>query len=164
MKVLGVDPGLSVTGYGLVEIKDGQPTLTEAGVVRMPRQAAIEVRLASLYDGLNDIIQEYRPDIMAIEEVYIKGDRPETGLKMGHARGVLFLAAAKKGIPVVSYQATGVKKALTGNGRASKEQVQAMVKVILGLDSLPGPADVSDALAVALCYCNKIAHMGRDDL
>ncbi len=130
----------------------------------MPRQAAIETRLASLYDGLNDIIQEYRPDIMAIEEVYIKGDRPETGLKMGHARGVLFLAAAKKGIPVVSYQATGVKKALTGNGRASKEQVQAMVKVILGLDSLPGPADVSDALAVALCYCNKIAHMGRDDL
>jgi crossover junction endodeoxyribonuclease RuvC len=164
LKVLGVDPGLSVTGYGLLEIKNGQPTLAEAGVVRTPRQAAIEARLASLYNGLTEIIQEYSPDVLAIEEVYIKGARPETGLKMGHARGVLFLAAAKRGVPVVSYQATGVKKALTGNGRASKEQVQAMVKIILGLDSLPQPVDVSDALAVALCYCNKLAHTGRNDL
>ena len=164
MRILGVDPGLRVTGYGLLEIKEGQPFLAEAGVVRVASPAPLEVRLASLYDGLKEILEEHRPQIVAIEEVYSKYGQVSVGLKMGHARGALFLAAAKSGVPVVSYSATRVKKSLTGNGRASKEQVQRMVKAELNLAGLPHPADVADALAVALCHYQTLAYQRNDDL
>ena len=162
MRILGVDPGLAITGYGLVEIKEGQPLLLEAGVVKTRRGDAVETRLATLYEGLKEIMEEHRPDTVVIEEVYFEWGRPGAGIKIGHARGVLFLAAAKSGLPVISYAATRIKKALTGNGRASKEQVQRMTMARLRLENLPGPKDVSDALAAALCHCNAslvISHL-----
>lgn len=162
LRILGVDPGLAITGYGLVEVEEGQPLLLEAGVLRTRRGDPIETRLATLYDGLREIMEEHGPDTVVIEEVYSKFGRPGVGIKIGHARGVLFLAAAKLGLPVVSYSATRIKKALTGNGRASKEQVSRMAKARLRLKELPGPKDVSDALAAALCHCNAsivISHL-----
>lgn len=148
----------------MLEIKGGRPFLAEAGVVKAASQAGLEARLASLYDGLKEILEEYCPQVVAMEEIYSKYGQVSTGLRMGHARGALFLAAAKSGVPVVSYSATRVKKSLTGNGRASKEQVQRMVKAELQLASLPQPADVADALAVALCHYQTLAYQRSHDL
>lgn len=161
MKVLGVDPGLSITGYGLVEIKMGEPSLAEAGLIRLRRGEPVERRLSELYDGAREIMRELSPDVVVVEEVHSQYSRPATAIMMGHARGVLFLAAAKSGIPVVGYSAAHIKKAVTGNGRASKGQVQRMVRARLKLSDPHLPEDVSDALAVALCHCNALLNGGR---
>ncbi len=157
MKILGVDPGLSITGYGLVEVEEGEkPCLAEAGVIRLRGREAIQVRLSQLYDGAREIIEELLPNVVAVEEVFSKHGMPATAIIMGHARGVLLLAAAQSGLPVVSYSAARIKKALTGNGRASKGQVQRMVQVRLGLEGPPEPPDVADALAVAMCHIDMM--------
>jgi len=109
-------------------------------------------RLLSLYNGLVEVIEQYRPDVMAAEQLYAHYEHPRTAILMAHARGVIFLAAAQKGVPVTSYNATRIKKTVTGNGHASKEQVQRTVQRELGLAALPEPPDVADALAAALCH------------
>jgi len=126
--------------------------------VRSDSADSLADRVRTIYLQLRDIIREFEPDVLAVEELYSHYKHPVTSILMGHARGVLFLAAAEAGLPVESYAATRVKKALTGSGRASKEQVQRMVQSTLGLAELPEPADVSDALAVALCHANVLMH------
>jgi crossover junction endodeoxyribonuclease RuvC len=151
-RILGIDPGLNVTGYGVVEVRRGGLTLCEAGVVRGKTTGSLALRLAEIHAGLNDVIVSLAPTTMAIEQLYSHYKHPRTAILMGHARGVICLAAAQAGVGVVHYSATQIKKVLTGNGRAPKIQMQNAIRRELGLAKVPEPADVADALAVALCH------------
>ena len=152
MRVLGIDPGLNTTGYGVLDYATAGPQLCEAGVVRGKDRGEIAERLDKLHDGVVDVISSLNPTVMAIEELYSHYERPRTAILMGHARGVICLAAAQRSIPVVHYSATQIKKVLTGNGRAPKSQMQLAVQRELTLDDPPEPHDVADALAIALCH------------
>lgn len=152
MRILGIDPGLNTTGYGVVERDGSRPRLCEAGVVRGRTRGSITARIEEIHHGVAEVIESLKPDAMAIEELYSHYARPRTAILMGHARGVICLAAAQAGIPVVHYSATQVKKITTGSGRASKAQVQLAVQHELGLTAPPEPPDVADALAIALCH------------
>lgn len=151
-RILGIDPGLNITGYGVLAIDDGRISLVEAGVVRSVRSQDFGRRLASIHDGLEEVIESLTPDCVGLEELYSHYERPKTAIIMGHARGVICLAAAKHQLPVCNYAATQVKKILTGNGRAPKSQVQIAVTRHLNLSESPEPPDVADALAIALCH------------
>jgi crossover junction endodeoxyribonuclease RuvC len=151
-RILGVDPGLNVTGYGILELHDGRLSLCEAGVVRGGDRGPISSRVAAIHAGVAEVIATFRPSVMAIEELYSHYGRPRTAILMGHARGVICLAAAQAHVPVVHYSATQIKKILTGSGRAPKSQVQRAIQRELGLAAMPEPADVADALAIALCH------------
>lgn len=151
-RVLGIDPGLNTTGYGVLELAVGGPKLCEAGIVRGRDRRSLTARVAELFEGIVDVIDQLKPCAMALEQLYSHYQRPRTAILMGHARGVICLAAARAGVPVTSYSATQVKKALTGNGRAKKDQMQRAVQQELKLKQLPEPPDVADALAIALCH------------
>jgi crossover junction endodeoxyribonuclease RuvC len=157
MRVLGIDPGLQVTGYGVLQARGARLQVVEAGVVRTDERQPLAERIRKLHGAIAGLVAELKPDAIAVEELYSHYRHPATAILMGHARGVVFLAAAEAGVPVVSYAATRIKKSLTGEGRASKEQMQRMVQSALHLRALPQPADVADALAVALCHCNVVA-------
>jgi crossover junction endodeoxyribonuclease RuvC len=161
-RVLGVDPGLGVTGYAVIEATAGKPRVCEAGVIRTiegKSRSELGARLSTLFSGLVDVVEQYRPRVMAVEELYAHYAHPRTAILMGHARGVILLAAAERGLPIVGYNATRIKKTVTGYGRASKDQVQRTVQRELGLAQPPDPPDVADALAVALChfYAQKLS-------
>jgi crossover junction endodeoxyribonuclease RuvC len=149
--ILGVDPGLNTTGYGVIDFAAGKVRLLEAGVVRS-RSGGLAQKVKEIYDGIREVIEAFHPEVLAVEQLYTHYDRPTTAILMGHARGCICLAAAQSGIEVSSYAATKIKKILTGSGRATKDQVQRAVKLELGLSTYPDPPDVADALAVALCH------------
>ena len=154
-RILGIDPGLNITGYGVLERGEKNPKLPrviEAGVVRGKTKQSLEQRLAEIHDGVAEVIASLKPAVMALEQLYSHVAHPRTSILMGHARGVICLAAAEAGIPVVHYPATQIKRILTGNGRASKGQMQMAIQRELRLDELPDPPDVADALAVAVCH------------
>lgn len=152
MRILGVDPGLNITGYGVVDVVDRQPRLVEAGVVKGKPRGSLAERVKEIHDGVAEVIGSLRPEFLALEKLYLHYDRPTTAILMGHARGVICLAAAQANIPVSDYAATQVKKTLTGNGRAPKSQMQLAIQRELSLATLPEPPDVADALAIALCH------------
>ena len=158
MKILGIDPGLQRTGYGLLDVAAPgvPPRLVEAGVIRTQRDDALADRLVELYTGLAAVIDEFRPDAAAVEALYAHYKHPRTAILMGHARGIVFLAAAEAAVPVASYNATKVKKSLVGSGHASKSQMQRAIQAAFGLPQPPEPADVADALAVALCHAHRV--------
>ena len=151
-RILGVDPGLNITGYGVLEVVDGRLRLYEAGVVRGKSRGSLTKRLVEIHEGVAEVIASLKPGVMALEELYSHYGRPRTAILMGHARGVICLAAAQAGIPVVHYSATQIKRILTGNGRAPKPQMQQAIQRELGLAAAPEPPDVADALAAALCH------------
>jgi crossover junction endodeoxyribonuclease RuvC len=157
LRVVGIDPGLNITGYGIVEGEGNSFSLVEAGFVSTNKDDPMSERVRSIYDDVRSVIEEADADCVAIEELYSHYAHPRTAILMGHARGGIMVAAAKCGLPVTSYSATMIKKSLTGNGHASKAQVQRMIEVMLGLDAPPEPADVADALAVGLCHLNSAA-------
>lgn len=150
--ILGIDPALGTTGYGVIHCASGQVKLVDAGVVRCRRDRPLESRLKELHEGIAEVLEEFKPSCFAIEQLYSHYDRPTTAILMGHARGAILLAAAQSGLDVNSYAATQIKKTLTGNGRAPKDQMQFAVKHQLGLSQVPEPADVADALAIALTH------------
>ncbi len=153
MIILGVDPGLDYCGYGLIRWHGVAPSLLEAGVIRPGRPSEpLERRLVTLDSNLSELLEEYRPDALALEQLYSHYGHPITAVLMGHARGVICVAAGRAGVPVHSYSATQIKHCLTGAGRASKEQMQRAIQARLRLKSLPRPSDVADALATALCH------------
>lgn len=153
MRILGIDPGLITTGYGIIEISDREASLVEGGIIHGgSAEDPLETRLSCLYDGVIEVLEQFRPQALALEELYSHYEHPTTAILMGHARGVIYLAAAKNRIPVFSYAATQIKLSLTGNGRATKEQVQRAIQVRLKLRQIPRPPDVADALATALCH------------
>ena len=154
-RVLGIDPGLQITGYAIIEARPNGPHVCEAGIVKTSegrKTTDLAPRLCSLYDGIVEIVEQYNPQAVALEQLFAHYDHPRTAILMAHARGVIFLAAAQKQLPVVSYNATRIKKTITGHGRASKEQVQHTIQTELRLPKLPEPPDVADALAAALCH------------
>ena len=156
IRIIGIDPGLNITGYGVVTARGGDVKLMEAGVIRLPPAKGdnLPARLESLFSELQDIMREFDPRAMCLEEVYSHADYPRTAILMGHARGVICLAAKLQGIPVLNFPAKRVKQSVTGNGNASKSQVQRAVQNFFSLNRTPHPSDVADALAVALCYVN----------
>jgi crossover junction endodeoxyribonuclease RuvC len=152
LRILGIDPGLNITGYGVLEIGPRGLRLCEAGVVRGKTRGSLTQRLLEIHQGVADVIASLRPEVMALEQLYSHYARPRTAILMGHARGVICLAAAQAGIPVIHYSATQIKRILTGAGRAGKAQVQRAIQRELGLPQLPEPPDIADALAAALCH------------
>jgi len=154
--ILGLDPGLNTTGYAVLECVPGRKAVAEAGVIRSEAGGTTAGRLKVLYDGLVEVIEQWKPGAMAVEQLYAHYDHPRTAILMAHARGCYFLAGAQAGIPVVSYPSTRVKKLITGHGRATKEQMQYAIMRELGLAKLPEPHDVADALAIALCHAHAL--------
>lgn len=154
MRIVGIDPGLNITGYGVIETNgsSGEITLIEAGIVRTNAADSLANRLSEIGREMSGILEQFKPDSLAVEELYSHYGHPKTAIIMGHARGVIFLKAADAGITVFSYAATRVKNSLTGHGRATKAQMQAMICSTFGLRELPEPADAADALAIALCH------------
>jgi crossover junction endodeoxyribonuclease RuvC len=156
MIILGVDPGLQVSGYAAMSSQGRELKIMDAGVIRIDAKQAMEKRLRELYDEIASLLDEQRPEVMAIEELYAHYKHPRTAILMGHARGLFLLAAAQRGIAVRGFSATRIKKSLTGSGHAGKEQMQRSVMTQLGLARLPEPADVADALAAAMCCANEM--------
>jgi crossover junction endodeoxyribonuclease RuvC len=152
LRILGIDPGLNITGYGVLEAGGGRLRLCEAGVVRGKSRGSLTKRLVEIHEGVAEVIASLKPNVMALEELYSHYARPRTAILMGHARGVICLAAAEAGIPVAHYSATQIKRILTGSGRAGKSQVQRAIQRELALATVPDPPDVADALAAALCH------------
>lgn len=150
MFVLGIDPGLSITGYGLVE-GSHTPRAHRAGVIRTDPDLTTPRRLADLHRGLTDVIAETTPEVIALETVFTNRNL-KTAISVGRASGVALLTAAEAGIPVFEYVPTAIKSAVTGDGSANKRQVQEMVTRLLRLKEPPKPADAADALAIALCH------------
>jgi crossover junction endodeoxyribonuclease RuvC len=151
-RVLGIDPGLNITGYAVIERAGGKLKLLEAGVVRGKARGNLSARLKEIFDGVSDVIESLKPTALAIEELYSHYERPKTAILMGHARGVICLAAEQAGLSIRSYAATQIKLLLTGNGRAPKSQMQRAICHEFGLAAPPEPPDVADAMAIALCH------------
>lgn len=152
MRILGVDPALETTGYGVIETEDNKLRLIEAGIIKTSRKDSLPKRLEKIYKQITDLILETKPDILVLEKLYAHYRHPITSYILGQARGVICLASAKTNIPLVEYAATRIKKALLGRGLASKYQVQRMVANLLNLKRLPRYTDVTDALALAIAH------------
>jgi len=151
MRIIGVDPGIITTGYGIIEVSPQQVSLLEGGVIHAgSAKKPLERRLLRLYDRIDEILGQFRPEALALEELYSHYEHPTTAILMGHARGVICLAAAKNEVPVFSYASTQIKSSLTGDGHASKEQMQRAIQARLKLKEIPSPHDIADALAVAI--------------
>lgn len=151
MIILGVDPGTATTGYGLIEEKGGKLSLVDYGVIITEPKHSAEQRLEILFDQLSDIIDEYNPDEIAVEELFFSNNA-KTAMAVGQARGVILLATQKAGVPMSEYTPNQVKNGICGHGGADKKQVQKMVQMILKLDTPPQPDDAADALAIAICH------------
>jgi crossover junction endodeoxyribonuclease RuvC len=151
--VLGIDPGLANTGYGVVARRDGRLVALDGGVIRTRAELPVERRLAELHGALEILLEEHAPDTVALEELYF-GQNVRTAFAVGQARGVAMLAAGRHGVPCAGYTPQQVKGAVCGSGRAEKGQVARMVKALLGLAEEPAPDHAADALAVAICHAN----------
>lgn len=164
MRVLGIDPGLRLTGYGCVDLREHQaePQLIEAGVLRLKAHRPLVHRLQQLHDDLQTVIADLKPDVLAVEALFSMYRNPKTAILMAHARGVVLLQAAIHNIDLEELAPTEVKKAVAGKGHASKEQMQRAVMVQCGLAEPPSPPDVADAIAIALCAARRrqIASIG----
>ncbi len=155
MIILGIDPGLQVCGYAVVEVKLLDVRLIEAGVFRTDGKAELAERLNQIADDIGQVLETHTPDTVAVEQLYSHYNHPRTAILMGHARGVIFQKAAASGASVRDFAATRIKKSLTGNGRATKSQMQLSIQSVLELPEPPEPADVADAIAIALCCANE---------
>jgi len=156
---MGIDPGLRITGYGVVELADQavEPTLCEAGIIRLDAQQPLEQRLAQLHQELATLIEQLRPDQMAVEKLYAHYKHPRTAILMAHARGIILLCARQHGLVLHDLPSTEVKKAITGYGHASKQQMQLAVQSQCGFSQMPSPPDVADAIAIALTCARRVA-------
>ena len=154
MKIFGIDPGSERTGYGCVETDGSRHRMIVCGAISAPPHATFPEKLLVIHTRLAALLADCRPDSVAIENLFYSTN-VRSALKLGHARGVAMLAAVEAGVPVVEYTPAEIKRAVVGYGRAEKHQVQAMIKLILGLDAIPSPHDAADALAVAICHIHS---------
>lgn len=159
MKIFGIDPGSERTGYGCIETDGRRHRLVACGAIAAPSRAPFSERLLAIHDGLRALLEEHRPDCVAIEDVF-HARNVRSALKLGHARGVALLAATAAGLSITAYTPAEVKRAVVGYGRAEKQQVQQMVCLLLGLETAPSPFDASDALAIAICHMNRAEPAG----
>ena len=163
MRVLGIDPGIGIVGYGVVEKNNGQFDVIDFGVITTPKEESVSVRLNMVYDGISQLIDRFKPDSVAIEELFFFKNQ-KTIIPVAEARGVIVLACSQKLGNLYEYTPLQIKQALTGQGRAEKKHVQFMVKNILGLDKIPKPDDAADALAVAICHMQTNGIMSDNSL
>jgi crossover junction endodeoxyribonuclease RuvC len=160
MRILGIDPGLQLTGYGVIDYAPMRPKLIDGGVLRLNAKAPIPQRLVELESELDKLIDEHEPEVIAVEQLYSHYAHPRTAILMGHARGVILLVAQRRQIRIEEYAANRIKQSLTGYGHAAKGQMQRAIQSVWNLPEPPEPPDVADALAVALC-CGRAATPGR---
>jgi len=151
MRIIGIDPGTGILGFGVIEINDGKMKLIDAGVVTTPAHTALDVRLEDIFDSLTEIINETKPDSMSIEKLFF-AQNVTTAMSVSHARGVAMLAGRKGKLPIAEYTPLQIKQTVTGYGKADKKQVQEMVRIQLGLQKAPKPDDCADALAAAITH------------
>ena len=154
MRILGVDPG-TITGYGVIESNEDEVALIDCGVLVSPVRSSVGERLSYLYNGLLEVIIRHQPDAVAVEQPFMMARNVKSALAVGRAQAVAILAAANKGIPSYEYTPTQVKQRVTNYGASSKEQIQEMVRLQLGLSQVPQPNDTADALAVAICHLRE---------
>ena len=159
MKILGIDPGLHLCGYACIEVDGNTENLIEAGVIRIRTGLPLPAKLNQIAEDIQTILDRFRPQIVAVEELYSHYAHPRTAILMGHARGVILQKMAAAGVEIKSFSATRIKKSLTGNGHASKEQVQRTIQTLLALPEVPEPPDVADAIAAALCCATTMTHI-----
>ena len=155
MKIIGIDPGLVQTGYGIINVSNNQLSLIDYGIIKPPLKDPLSNRLHTIFHDVCEIISNYNPQVIAIEEVFY-GKNIKSAMRLGQARGASMVAAASKEIPIYEYSARKVKQSVTGNGNAHKTQVQFMVKAKLKMNHNPEPIDASDALAIALCHDHQL--------
>jgi crossover junction endodeoxyribonuclease RuvC len=151
MRILGIDPGTGILGFGLIDVERGQPQLVEAGVIRTPVKENDAVRLQTIFEELTDIIVQTKPQQMSVEKLFFARN-VTTAMTVAQARGVILLAGQQAGLEIFEYTPMQIKQALTGYGRAEKKQIQEMVRVILKLKDVPKPDDCADALAAAITH------------
>lgn len=156
MRICGVDPGLETTGYGVIDVAGPRTVLVEAGVFRASTAAPLAQRLRTVYDGFRALVAKTQPTHVVLEALYSHYAHPTTAILMGHVRGVILLAAGERGLPVEHYLPTRVKKAVTGRGHATKEQMQRMVQMLLNLPAVLEPDDATDAVGVALAHAHTL--------
>ncbi len=155
LRIMGIDPGIAIVGVGVVERAGNAYKEIYHGAITTPAHTPIERRLIDIYGGLNALLDKYRPDAVSVEELFFNNNA-KTVIAVGQARGVILLAAMQAGVPIFEYTPLQVKQALTGYGRAEKKQIQQMMKAMLGLEAVPKPDDVADALAIAVCHGNSV--------
>ena len=153
MKILGIDPGIAIVGYGMIEYHAGRFGVIDYGAVTTKAGMKLSDRLRNIYEDINILIERFKPDAFAVEELFFNTN-VTTGIAVAHGRGVIVLAAAVQNVPIFEYTPLQVKQGVAGYGRADKAQVQRMVKSLLNLPAVPKPDDVSDALAVAICHAH----------
>jgi crossover junction endodeoxyribonuclease RuvC len=158
MRIFGIDPGSDRTGYGCIESSGSRHRLVACGILSAPARSTFPERLCAIHAGLQALLVKHRPECVAIENVFF-AKNVRSALKLGHARGVALLAASQASIPVVEYSPAEIKRSVVGYGRAEKQQVQAMMMLLLGLDTVPSPHDVADALAVAICHIHNSSNV-----
>lgn len=163
MRILGIDPGYAILGYGIIDMTGNHFSVVEYGSIITDSKMDMPSRLEMLYDGLNNIIEEYKPEEASIEELFFNSNA-KTAILVGEARGVAVLACAKNNLNISEYTPLQIKQALVGYGRAEKKQVQAMVKSILNLEAVPKPDDTADALAAAICHGHSAGSRSRRQL
>jgi len=155
MRILGIDPGTGILGFGVIEIEGGKQRLVDAGVIRTPAHTPLDERLVEIYESLQEIIAETKPDHMSIEKLFF-AQNVTTAISVSHARGVAMLAGKQGGLTIYEYTPLQIKQGLTGYGRATKSQIQEMVRVILNLKEVPKPDDCADAIAAALLHAQTM--------
>lgn len=151
MRIIGIDPGTGILGFGVIDIIDGKMSMVDAGVITTPAHTPLDIRLEDIFDSLTTIIAETKPDSMAIETLFF-AQNVTTAMSVSHARGVAMLAGRKARLPIAEYTPLQIKQSVTGYGKADKKQVQEMVKMQLGLTKVPKPDDCADALAAAITH------------
>ena len=154
MRILGIDPGTLVVGYGIIDSQSDEISLVAYNSITCSQKSPVNQRLGILFEGLSDVILEYKPDVVAVEQPFVSKN-VKTALAIGKAQAVAILAASRQGIPVFEYTPAEVKRVVANYGASSKEQIQEMVKLQLGLPEIPRPNDASDALAVAICHLRQ---------
>lgn len=156
MIILGIDPGYAIVGYGVIKYENGKMSVIDYGKITTPANIALSKRLKLIYDSMTKLINDYNPDVVAVEELFFNSN-VKTAIAVGHARGVIILSAANSKKTIAEFTPLQIKQAVVGYGRADKNQVQQMVKMFLNLKEVPKPDDTADALAVAICYANSSA-------
>ena len=151
MRIIGIDPGTGILGFGVVEINGGKMSVIDAGVITTPAHTPLDIRLEDIYDNLKQIISETQPECMSIEKLFF-AQNVTTAISVSHARGVAMLAGRKARLPIAEYTPLQIKQTVTGYGKADKKQVQEMVRIQLGLTEVPKPDDCADALAAAITH------------
>ncbi len=154
MRIIGIDPGTAITGWGIIEGDGDELSMVAGGVITTPAGTPLPQRLQVIYRSLTEIVAQWQPETAAIEELFF-GKNAKTALTVGHGRGASMLALVNAGLPIAEYKPLEVKQAITGYGGADKAQIQHMVKLLLGLDDIPRPDDAADALAVAICHAHS---------